>query len=157
MNISKILIFTFVLFCTINSYSAEADPFNTVQRFFAAISAHDYSELQATLTGDFHLLEVGEIWDANYLLNVLKKSGKKFKRRNYFSVIKAERTEEMAWISYWNKADKDFPGGKQINSSWLESAILIKINNVWKVQMLHSTKVKPETIPADVVFEEYIN
>jgi hypothetical protein len=33
---------------------------------------------------------------------------------------------------------------------------MVKENNQWKIQMLHSSRAKADKIPKDVVFEEYI-
>jgi hypothetical protein len=44
----------------------------------------------------------------------------------------------MAWVSYWNKAT--FNNGQEESVvAWLESAVMIKVDSEWKIQMLHST------------------
>lgn len=60
----------------------------------------------------------------------------------------------MAWVSYWNKAT--FTKGKLVETVvWLESAVLIRDDNEWKIQMLHSTRIRPEDLPKDIVLTEH--
>jgi hypothetical protein len=39
---------------------------------------------------------------------------------------------------------------------WLESAVLIKTNSKWRIQMLHSTRIEEERFPKDIVMTEFI-
>jgi len=128
--------------------------FKAVQDLFAGMSAFDYEKMRDVVTPDFQLLEVGEVWDLDDLIRVVKPSGKKYERRNYFSVIKVAEHTDTVWVSYWNKADF-IVEGKARQVGWLESAVMIKSGNDWKVQMLHSTRVDIDKIPADVIFQEY--
>ena len=146
------LLFSVSLTCC----GGQQDPFRAVQEFFSAISDFDYDRMGATVTEDFHLLEVGEVWELDQLVDVIKTVENRFERRNYFSVIKAVANHNMVWISYWNRAVKKYPDRVQ-EVSWLESAVMVKVENEWKLQMLHSTRVDPGTIPGDVVFEEYVD
>ena len=46
----------------------------------------------------------------------------------------------MAWITYVNRGSiKDASGTKAV--SWLESAVLRKENDSWRIQFFHSTRV----------------
>ena len=144
-----ILIVTLTI--SISSYGRE-DVFKPVQELFAAMSAIDHAKMKEVVTTDFQLLEAGEDWTLNDLINVVKPSA--FKRRNYFSVIKTKINGNMAWVSYWNKAT--FSDEKKDSAvAWLESAVMIKNSGVWKVQMLHSTRVKVENLPKNILLTEY--
>jgi len=76
-----------------------------------------------------------------------------YSRRNYFNVIKVKSSGDIAWVSYWNKAF--FTKGELVEVVvWLESAVLIRSDNNWKIQMLHSTKIKPEKSPKKTILIE---
>jgi hypothetical protein len=118
------------------------------------MSAADHLKMKAVVTDDFQLLEAGEDWSLTDLINVVKPS--EYKRRNYFSVIKTRVYSDVAWVSYWNKAT--FNNGKEESTvAWLESAVMVKVAGQWKMQMLHSTRIKAESIPKDILLSEYVD
>lgn len=153
-NLKTILLSISILFCTI-SQAADDRPFNSVQKLFAAISAFNYSEMKAAATDDFQLLEAGEVWDMAMLINAVKPKDKPYKRRNYFSLINVVSKNEVVWISYWNKASF-ITESKTSEAAWLESVVIVKIGNSWKVQLMHSTRVKSKDLPPEVKFIEYV-
>jgi hypothetical protein len=62
-------------------------------------------------------------------------------RINKFEFITIEQKDNIAWVSYNNSADFRL-GEKQQTKKWLESAVLVRTKGRWKIQMLHSTKIK---------------
>jgi hypothetical protein len=131
---------------------AQNNPFKAVQDLFSAISEVNHIKMRDTVTSDFQLLEVGEDWDIDDLVEVVTPS--EFARRNYFNVLKVKTSDEMAWVSYWNKAT--FTKDELVETVvWLESAVLIRDDNKWKIQMLHSTRIKPEDLPKNIVLIEH--
>jgi hypothetical protein len=131
---------------------AEQPEFKPVQELFAAMSAVDHQKMRMEVTEDFQLLEDGEDWSLNDLIDVVQPS--KYSRRNYFNVIRSEVMGNMAWVSYWNKATFHMDD-KQGEVVWLESAVMIKQGELWKIKMLHSTKIKTEDLPENIVLTEY--
>jgi hypothetical protein len=148
------LILSLMLFSTSQAFSKE--PFNSVQELFAAMSAFDYSKMKTIVTDDFQLLEAGEVWNIDTLINVIKTVDKPYKRQNYFNLIKVVTYNNMIWLSYWNKAIIIKPN-ETSERAWLESVVLFHENDTWKLQMMHSTRVLIENIPKEVIFEEYVN
>ncbi len=149
-KIQQTILFLFLI--TSTAAHGQDVPFKAVKDLFSAISAVDHKKIKNIVTEDFQLLEVGEDWDINQLMDVVRPS--EYHRRNYFSVIRAETRGDISWVSYWNKAT--FTKGESVEEvAWLESAVLVKKNNKWKVQMLHSTKLKPENLPKDLELTEY--
>lgn len=151
----KIQLFIIFISLTISASSFGQDnPFKAVQNLFSAISEVNHTKMKNVVTNDFQLLEVGEDWDINDLIKVVNPS--EYTRKNYFNVIKTKINDDFAWVSYWNKAT--FTKGELVeNVVWLESAVIIKDGNNWKIQMLHSTKIKPENLPSNIVLTEYKN
>lgn len=153
MHKVKIIFLLMSIIVSASSFGHER-PFKAVQDLFSAMSEVNHVDMKNFVTTDFQLLEDGEDWDINDLIKVVNPSD--YFRRNYFNVIRTEITGDTAWVSYWNKAT--FTKGKLVEQVvWLESAILIKENNAWKIQMLHSTKIKPEKLPKNIELTEYKN
>ena len=150
MKLSTIIL----LISTLISFTIRAEQavFLPVQELFSAMSDIDYKKMKSVVTDDFQLLEVGEDWDIDDLINVVKPSD--YKRKNFFNVIRSETLGDMAWVSYWNKAT--FTNGeKEEVVAWLESAVMIKAGEQWKIKMLHSTRINPENLPTNIVLTEY--
>ena len=148
----KVLSLLIVMFFSFSSLGND-NPFKTVQEFFAATSAIDHPRLRAIATEDFQLLEDGDVWDIDKLVSVIQPS--EFKRLNYFNLITTKVDGNMAWVSYWNQA-KFLKGDDAFPASWLESAVLVRVNSKWRIQMLHSTRIENEMIPKGVVMTEFV-
>lgn len=135
----------------------ENTPFRAIQDMFAAMSAYNYDLMASYGTDDYHLLENGEVWSMDNLIEAIKGGEGMIARRNYFSVIEQRDNNGAVWISYWNRADFKFADGGTGGVTWLESAVVIKVDGQWKVELLHSTPVRePKTLPDGVIMEEYI-
>ena len=156
MNMSKAVLLSLSFLICSSTQSIENAPFNTVQNLFAAMSAFDYARMKAVVTDDFQLLENGEVWDIDTLINVIKPNKNTFERRNYFSLIQVVSKKEIVWVSYWNKATFKTTD-EIIENAWLESVVLVKDSGTWKMQLMHSTVVSRENVPTKATFEEYID
>ena len=158
MRLFKWAMLVIFLMVPTNSYAKNQDPFNVIQEMFAAFSAFDFVAIRDAGTEDFHLLEAGVIWDMDDLVGAFKGGNEALQRRNYFNVIKVVEQGDLVWISYWNRAVYINVGGDEGSRSWLESAILVKVEGMWKIQMLHSTRLRDDqTIPEDIKMIEYVN
>ncbi len=98
-------------------------------------------------TKDFLLLEDGEVWNndsiANYLDNALLRKPNP-KRMNTIEIIEVKIANNMAWIAYHNHATFSIDNKVIRKAYWLESATAILNENGWKLEMLHSTRIKNE-------------
>lgn len=113
--------------------------------------------MRATSAQDFHLLEVGEIWDMDKLVSAVISGEGRPTRQNFFAVITSRVNDDRAWVSYWNRAVFTGPGGEAHNIEWLESAVLIKTGDKWLIEMLHSTRLGPnQPIPDSAPLKEYV-
>ena len=98
-------------------------------------------------TKDFLLLENGEVWNndsiATHLDNAkLKKQVPK--RENKIEIIDIKILNGMAWVAYQNYATISIENKIIRKAHWLESATAIQTENGWKLEMLHSTRIKSE-------------
>ena len=135
----------FILFFNVNSFcQKEKDSIEaSISKFFDGLSQIDANKLKAYTTDDFILLENGQLWNIDTLVNKMsdpKNAG--IKRVNKFQFIKTEQSGNVAWVSYHNSADFSLNEKKQ-TVNWLESAVLEKKNGRWKIKLLHSTRVMP--------------
>ena len=114
----------------------------TVIGFFNGLSLLNADTLKYYSTADFQLLEDGQIWNMDTLINkIMPRRNSKIERLNHFEFIRTVRSRNMAWVSYNNSAEFRL-GEKQQTMKWMESAVLIKDKGNWKIQLLHSTKLK---------------
>ena len=150
------LLATLLLIAPITAQAAEKPPFNTVQEVFVGLSDYDVEKIRSHVTSDFELLEVGEVWDMKILEDILSSGTKPIRRRNFFSIISEVHHGDVVWISYWNRAEYTREEGLS-ERAWLESAILVKEQEVWKLQMLHSTRIEVEQLPEDVTLKEFVS
>lgn len=149
----------FLAFVFLGSASAQepdSSPFGAVKALFASMSAFDYAGMRSIVTGDFQLLEVGEVWDIETLIAAIAPGDGPYERRNYFSLIRVESNDDTAWVSYWNRATFESPDSSS-ERAWLESAVLIRADGGWKLQLLHSTRVETGGLPDDVEFREHVD
>ncbi len=143
-----------LLVCT-SAQSVERPPFDAVRNLFAAMSAFDYARMRSVVADDFQLLEDGEVWDIDTLISAITPGENPYVRRNFFSLIKAESNNDVAWVSYWNRATFTMSDDAS-EWVWLESALLIKDQGEWKVQLMHSTPISADDMPKNVEFQEHV-
>lgn len=116
----------------------------TIIRLFDGIAELDFAKLKAAATPDFMLLEDGLVWNTDSLVHVLAPLKKvNFKRTNQLNFIRTEVTGNLAWVAYHNTATITI-NGQPRNVAWLESAVLRKEGKEWRVQLLHSTVLRPK-------------
>ncbi|MAI73692.1 MAG: hypothetical protein CMM01_22725 [Rhodopirellula sp.] len=140
------------LWSTSVAEAADYPAFEPVKALFAAMSEKDGKAMQDTSTEDFQLLEHGEEWSMQKLVAVVQANGKPHQRKNFFKQIRTRQTGDMAWVSYWNKAEIQRATELKI-LVWLESAVMVKVDGKWKIQMLHSTRVEPDRQPKDIEWD----
>ena len=114
-----------------------------VIKMFEDLSKRDSISLKMDCTADVTFYEYGQIWNIDTLINkaITLNNSTDFKRVNTFDFIHTEADKSTAWVTYrLNSAiTKD---NKEIAIQWLETVVLKKQNNQWKVKHLHSTLLK---------------
>lgn len=118
----------------------------TISDFFNGFSTRDINTIKKYSTADFLLLEDAMIWNIDTIANhfeMTKARGINFIRKNSFDFLRTEIKGNTAWVAYHNTAEISL-GERKRTVRWLESAVLIKRDNAWKIQMMHSTPVKEQ-------------
>jgi hypothetical protein len=98
-------------------------------------------------TKDFLLLENGEVWNNDTIASYLNKAILRTpnpKRMNTIEIIDIKVTNKTAWVAYQNYATFTIDNKIIRKAHWLESATAILTENGWKLDMLHSTRIKNE-------------
>jgi hypothetical protein len=138
-------VFIFLLAITSMGASAQKDKAKieaAIIRFFNGLSLINADTLRHYVTPDFQLLEDGQVWTIDTLINkIAPRKGMNITRINRFGFMRTEQKGKMAWVSYANAADFR-QDAKAQTKEWLESAVLVKQKGRWRLQLLHSTKIK---------------
>ena len=110
---------------------------------FDALAELDAEKARSFCTAGVTLLESGKIWNFDSLalrIGTQKTKTADFKRVNKLDFIDTRISNETAWIAYSNQASIT-SSGKTIIVKWLESVVLKKSSNGWKIDLLHSTEL----------------
>ena len=115
----------------------------TVINFFEAISNRNSADLKDNCTVDILLFENGSIWNADTLIlkAITLNTATDFKRINTFDFINTTVADNTAWVTY-NLSSEITRNGKQSTVQWMETVIVIKEKQKWKIKVLHSTLTK---------------
>lgn len=143
-----------VLFLSGIAVAEDHPAFQPVKELFAAMSKHDGKAMRETSTEDFQLLEHGEEWTMQKLVDAVQPKGDPYERKNFFQQIRARQEGDVAWLSYWNKAEIRRNSGLR-TVVWLESAVIVKEGDRWKVQLLHSTRLEPDKYPENIEWVQF--
>ena len=110
---------------------------------FQALADRDVAKLTVHCTEDVLILENGAVWNIDSLVQRVSrnKAVTDFKRVNTFEFIDTKLEGKIAWTTYFNQADI-MRNGKTRVVRWLETAVLEKAGDQWKVKTLHSSLLK---------------
>jgi len=101
----------------------------------------DKEKYRAMLTEDYLLLENGEIFDAEGDIALMPRPEDEYKRTDVFDFRSVKIQRDLAYAIYFLKTDiNDKAKGKR-HVEFLESAILRRNGNHWRVALLHSTRL----------------
>lgn len=124
------------------------DDFKAVEQVVQYVFDDVWSDNKAELltkyhTDDFILLEHGEVWTNDTIAKWCKRAKKRnqgIKRINSFDFFEAKKEGNRIWMAYHNYATikKDTISRKL---QWLESIVAVKKDSIWKLEMMHSTRV----------------
>lgn len=114
-----------------------------LEGFFQGFSELNIDKLKPYCSDDFVMLEDGSVWNLDTLSFKFMKTrnnAKDFQRVSNIKLLDTKTYRNMAWTYYNNQAIIKH-NGKEITVNWLESAVLDKVENNWKIVLLHSTFV----------------
>jgi ketosteroid isomerase-like protein len=105
----------------------------------------DKDAYRSILTDDYQFLENGELFEADGDIAAMPDPDSGYERTDTFDFRYVKIEGDIAYAVYFLKAEiKDKTNGT-INKEWLESTILRRSGDGWKIALLHSTRItKPE-------------
>lgn len=105
----------------------------------------DKSAYRSILTEDYLLLENGELFDAEGDIAAMPDPKSGYERTDTFDFRSVKIEGDIAYTVYFLKADIRDKVNGAIHKEWLESTILHRSGDGWKIALLHSTRItKPE-------------
>lgn len=122
--------------------------FKAVEQVVQGVFDDVWSDKKAELlskyhTDDFILLEHGEVWTNDTIANWCERAKLRddgMIRINSFDFFKSKKEGNRIWMAYHNYATlkRDTLERK---AQWLESIVAVKKDSVWKLELMHSTRV----------------
>ena len=147
-TIILMLFFTSIAFAQVSIETHKKQIHNLVLESFDAIwSKLESTNIEKYYTKDFLLLEHGEVWNNDTIAKYLNKAKLKLpipKRVNTIQIIDIKVANKTAWVAYHNYATITAADKVIRKAHWLESATAILTPRGWKLDMLHSTRIKSE-------------
>ena len=105
----------------------------------------DKDAYRSILTEDYQFLENGELFDADGDIAAMPDPDSGYERTDTFDFRYVKIEGDFAYMVYFLKADITDKANGSIHKEWLESIILKRSGDDWKIALLHSTKItKPE-------------
>jgi ketosteroid isomerase-like protein len=128
-------------YVTFSQASEAAKIHNVIRTVFDGLAERDVRKIFDNCTEDIVILEHGELWNTDSItVNLDRIKNLDFKRNNFLEFIKTEVNGNTGWVYYNNRAEITVNGRLQ-KIAWLESAVLVKKGEAWKLKLLHSTVV----------------
>ena len=141
---------------SVPAQTQESGAFIAVQKMIAAMSAHDYDTMYESVTEGYQILEHGQVLTMTDMVTSVKHFEIGFARRNYYSVISEVTSTDNVWVSYWKRVDTEM-WDESYSTIYLESAVMVKVDGDWKIQMMHVTALDDITnVPHEAQFKEYV-
>jgi ketosteroid isomerase-like protein len=118
-----------------------------IDAFDQVWSALDTNSLARLHTDDFLLLENGEVWTNDSIINYQRSAmvgmlEQGYQRTNRMEFLTTEASGDLAWTAYHNYGTWTVGQDTTGQAHWLESAVAVKTAEGWKLKMLHSTRVQ---------------
>jgi ketosteroid isomerase-like protein len=123
--------------------SDEHDVQQTVINIFDALSKRDSVMLKANCAADILLFENGKVWNIDTMMGAIMNLKKlnDYTRINKIDFIHTEIHNDVAWTTYNNQAEI-ISNGSSRKVKWVETVILEKKKENWKIKVLHSTPAR---------------
>lgn len=115
-----------------------------VRQMFVALASDDLAKFRTVTTPDFYAFDVGKRFTGDELIELIRKhhaAGKIFVWEVTEPQVYVDG--ETAWMTWVNRGSIEDAAGKT-ELSWLESAVLRRIDGAWRIHFLHSTRAARE-------------
>ena len=115
----------------------------TLRAMYAVAMKNDVAGFDALIAPGFYMYDNGHRYEGDEIMTKVMpgytQKGFKFVWSVQEPVVEVDCN--TAWITYVNKGSITQPDGTKADTSWLESAVLEKLNGRWLLRFFHSTRV----------------
>lgn len=111
---------------------------NDYYLYFVKMEKNEYRSI---LTEDYLLLENGELFNAEGDIALMPDPESGYERTDTFDFRYVMVDGDIAYAVYFLKADITDKVNGTIHKEWLESIILKRSGDDWKIALLHSTRI----------------
>ena len=143
-----ILVLLIVSVCTLTVWAGDDEDAvkqavkNYYYLYFVKMDKNAYRSI---LTEDYQFLENGELFDAEGDIAAMPDPNSGYERTNTFDFRYIKIEGDFAYTVYFLKSDITDKVNGAIHKEYLESTILRRSLDGWKIALLHSTRItKPE-------------
>lgn len=139
----KLLLIVLLLSANVNAQTTQEQRTvqQTIENLFTALSNRDSAGLRLHSTADVHFYEYGQVWTIDSLiLKVMLAKPADYKRTNSFDFVNTTIHGNTAWVTYYMQSEITRNGKKEL-VKWMETVVLIKQKEQWKIQLLHSSLI----------------
>lgn len=110
--------------------------------FFGAIAHFDYAALRRSVTPDFELVEDTLRLTTEGFVDFIRPLEGRGTIAYRFENLNTRVVGNTAWTTYRNFGTLRLDGQGR-TKEWLETAVLVRLDGVWRIDRLHSTLVRP--------------
>ena len=143
-----ILVLLIISLCTLKVFAAndeEAIKQAVKNYYYLYFVKMDKDAYRSILTEDYQFLENGELFDAEGDIAAMPDPNSGYERTNTFDFRYIKIEGDFAYTVYFLKSDITDKVNGAIHKEYLESTILRRSGEGWKIALLHSTRItKPE-------------
>lgn len=123
-------------------HQEQSDVQQSVVNLFTALTNADTTALKRSCTEDVRFYEYGQIWTIDTLIQKVMQSRSipDFKRTNKFEFVSTTINKQTAWVTYYLQSTFT-RNGKEELVKWMETVVLLKQKEQWKIKLLHSSLI----------------
>jgi Icc-related predicted phosphoesterase len=141
----KYVLIPFLLFISIHIFSQEKSDSAALVNLLAAdyktLGNWDIKTHMENCTENYMLIEGEDIWDMKGEIEYYNKnSNRVIDRKDSFDIKRVSVFGSYAYAVYTLRTDIKENGKLEVKT-WLESVLFRKINNKWKIELIHSAPV----------------
>lgn len=140
----KAVLFSFLLFTFIFGQGSKSTPpvnQSVLMNYYHSISEFDFAQMRIICADDFRLVESSGVYSLDEYIGFLEPDVDQVKMTFKFDDLRSIEETSASWFTYI-KTTKMKTENKEIVLKSRETAILTKINDEWKIRLIHSSSVK---------------
>lgn len=118
-----------------------------VLSFFRAIEGMDFEQVRSVVTDDFEIIEDVFLFDTDGFLGLIEPFRDMDASIEYeLSDFRTEVAGSVAWTRWRNSAVMTV-GDQETPFDWVETGVLVRTDDGWRIDRLHSAPVDPDAEP----------